>query len=266
MVTLQILSKGEHEMDTTDVLQSIFRWAHIVAGVLWIGLLYFFNWVNSAFAPTMDAETKKKVIPEMMPRALFWFRWGAVWTWFTGIGLLIIVYYHGGLLFDEGSWNLAAIVMLAVTFLGVFVYDAIMKTLGKTNMMAAMLLGLALIAGAIYLMGNWAGFGYRGYAIHLGALFGTIMAFNVWYRIMPAQRKIINAIKNGEGPDPALVGLAGMRSKHNTYLSIPLVWLMINQHTTWAATHWWYTVVIVAFGWWIASMLFRKAPKVSTGL
>ncbi|MDP6740182.1 MAG: antitermination protein NusG, partial [Planctomycetota bacterium] len=57
------------------------RWLHFGAGVLWIGLLYFFNWVNSAFAPTMDAETKKKVIPELMPRCLFWFRWGAMYTW-----------------------------------------------------------------------------------------------------------------------------------------------------------------------------------------
>ncbi len=94
-------------------------------------------------------------------------------------------------------------------------------------------------------------------------MFGTIMAFNVWFRIWPAQQKIITAIKNGEAPDAALVGLAGMRSKHNTYMSLPLVWTMVNAHTTWASSQWWYLVIIIAFGWWVGSMLFRKAPKVS---
>src|SRR5437762_12873966 len=84
-------------------LEGIFRWIHVVAGVLWIGLLYFFNWVNAGFAPTMDADTKKKVVPELMPRALFWFRWGAAFTWITGVLLAILVYYHGGLLLDRSE-------------------------------------------------------------------------------------------------------------------------------------------------------------------
>jgi len=70
-------------MQTTEILQSVFRWIHVVAGILWIGLLYFFNFVNGPFAATMDGETKKKVVPQLMPRALFWFRWGAAWTWVT---------------------------------------------------------------------------------------------------------------------------------------------------------------------------------------
>ncbi|UCE04099.1 MAG: urate hydroxylase PuuD [Candidatus Latescibacterota bacterium] len=250
-------------MQVTSVLESLFRWAHVVAGILWIGLLYFFNWVNSAFAPTMDGDTKKKVVPELLPRALFWFRWGAAWTWFTGVLLLALVFYHGGILFESpNSWGPAAYAMIAVTFLAVFLYDALMKTLGKSNMMAAVVVGLILVAAAIWLMGNWAGFSYRGYVIHIGAMFGSMMAFNVWYRIWPAQQKIIRAIKNGESPDPALVGLAGMRSKHNTYMSIPLVWMMVNSHTTWAASRWWYLVGAIVIGWWIGSMLFRKAPKV----
>src|SRR5437762_12062359 len=96
-------------------LEGIFRWIHVVAGVLWIGLLYFFNWVNSAFAPTMDAETKKKVVPELMPRALFWFRWGAAFTWVTGLLLLLLVYYHGGLAFSLGNdWSIGALLIIAL--------------------------------------------------------------------------------------------------------------------------------------------------------
>jgi uncharacterized membrane protein len=199
-----------------------------------------------------------------MPRALFWFRWGAAWTWVTGVVLITLVFYHGGLVFDApNTWSAAAFVMVAVTFLGVFIYDVLMNTLGKSSTGGAVVVGLILIAAATWAMGEWAGFSYRGYSIHIGAMFGTMMAFNVWFRIWPAQQKIITAIKNGEAPDGALVGLAGLRSKHNTYMSIPLVWMMVNQHTVWASSRWWYLVIAIALGWWIGSMLFRKAPKVS---
>src|SRR5438876_1048897 len=98
-----------------DFLQVLFRWIHVVAGITWIGHLYFFNWVNAQFAPTLDAETKKKVVPELMPRALYWFRWGAAYTWVTGVLLLLIVYYHGGIMFDgSGHWGVASFIMIAI--------------------------------------------------------------------------------------------------------------------------------------------------------
>ena len=104
-----------------EILEPIFRWLHIFAGVMWIGLLYFFNFVNSGFAPTMDPETKKKVFPELLPRALFWFRWGAAWTWITGLLLLMLVFYHGGIVFEgDATWGVGAFVMIAVTFLATF--------------------------------------------------------------------------------------------------------------------------------------------------
>lgn len=251
-------------METTDVIQSIFRWFHIFFGILWIGLLYFFNWVNSAFAPTMDGETKKKVVPELMPRTLFWFRWGAAWTWITGVILLLVVYYHGGIVFREVTmgWGVPAFVMIAVTFLGVFVYDAIMKTVGKANVNVAVVICFLVVVGVIAAMDYWAGFSYRAYSIHIGALFGTSMAFNVWFRIWPAQKKIITATKNGDPVDPAWTAVAGLRSKHNTYMSVPLVWMMINVHTTWAARSWLILPGVILLGWWIANMCYRKAKKV----
>ncbi len=251
--------------DVMDITQSIFRWIHIVAGILWIGLLYFFNFVNSAFAPTMDGETKKKVIPQLMPRALYWFRWGAAWTWATGVLLLLLVFYHGGLLFNDVSqgWKLPTFVMLAVVFLGVFIYDALMKTLGTKNLKAAVVVGFLLITAAIYLMGEWAGWSYRGYVIHTGTMLGTIMAFNVWFRIWPSQKKIITAIRDGQAPDPAAVALAGLRSKQNTYMSVALVWTMIDVHTSWASTYWWYLPIAIALAWFVTSHLFKRAPKVA---
>jgi uncharacterized membrane protein len=183
-----------------DALQGVLRWIHVIAGITWIGLLYFFNFVNSAFAPTMDGETKKKVVPELLPRALYWFRWGAAYTWITGVLMLFVVYYHGGIMFDGTAvWGTAAFVMLAVTFLGVFVYDFLAKgVLKPTNV--AFWGGAVLATILLCLYYFWAEYSMRATALHLAALFGTSMAFNVWFRIWPAQQKIITAIKNGDVP------------------------------------------------------------------
>jgi uncharacterized membrane protein len=252
--------------NVTDILQSLFRWIHVVAGITWIGLLYFFNWINGAFAKTMDAETKKKVVPELLPRTLFWFRWGAAYTWITGVLLLSLVYYHSKLFLADpvsGSWSLPVIVMVLFSFLGVFVYDALYKSaLAKNQYKLSVGVGFAIIVGTVWLMAHWAGFGYRGYVIHTGVLFGTIMAYNVWFRIWPAQQKIIMAIKNGEAPDAGLVALAGLRSRHNTYLSVPLVWAMLNVHTTYFSSCALYFLGAILIGWHIVYQLYKKSAKV----
>lgn len=251
-------------MDAVDIVQAIFRWIHVVAGILWVGLLYFFNWVNSAFAPTMDGETKKKVVPELLPRILFWFRWGAAYTWITGVILLLVVFYHSGVFADNPSyaWSTGAIVSVAVTFLAVFLYDALFKSPLAKNPKVAVTIGYLIIIGITLMMINWGNFSYRGYSIHVGVMFGTIMAFNVWFRIWPAQKKIIAAIKSGETPDPKLVALAGMRSKHNTYLSVPLVWTMVNFHTTFSSNTPIILFVVILLGWHIVYQLYKKAAKV----
>lgn len=253
-----------------DVLNALFRWLHILAGIIWIGMLYFFNFVNGPFAGTMDGETKKKVVPELMPRALYWFRWGAAWTWVTGVLLLLLVFYHGGLMFEgDGQWSGGAIAMVAVTFLAVFLYDALHKSgLGKDPKVFG---GVAFVLAAIVIcLMHWVGFSYRAYNVHLATLFGTIMAFNVWYRIWPAQQKIITAVKEGSAPDAALVALAGARSRHNVYMSVPLVWGMINQHTTTLGTQlgipgaygFVLYLVIILLAWHIVWHLYKKAPKI----
>ncbi len=250
-------------MDTMNFLESMFRWAHVVAGILWIGLLYFFNWVNSAFAPTMDGDTKRKVVPELLPRTLYWFRWGAAWTWVTGVVLLLLVYYHSRIVFEEplkANWTTGGVFIL-LTFLLVFVYDILCKTVFKSGPIAFWL-GWILATSMVYLFREVADFGFRGSAIHTAAMFGTFMAFNVWYRIWPAQQKIITATKNGEAPPEGAAPLAGTRSKHNTYMSVPLVFMMLNQHMTWASPRPWMLSLVILAGWWITSMLYKRAPKV----
>lgn len=239
-------------MEWKDVGESVLRWIHVIAGIAWIGHLWFFNFVNAKFAPTMDDPTRQKVVPELMPRALFWFRWGGAFTWFTGVLLLGLVFYMSrGTMFSAAQppsftaeaaleepkwaphWTSIGLLMLAMTFMSPFVYEVLTKYVLRTN--AAMFWGgLALIA-ALLLGYRAAGFVQRSYQIHLGALFGTLMAFNVWFRIWPAQKHIIAAVKAGTKPDDALVALAGSRSRHNTFLSVPLVFLMLNAHATWTA-------------------------------
>jgi uncharacterized membrane protein len=252
-------------MEAMSVIESLFRWIHVVAGILWIGLLYFFNWVNANFAPTMDAETKKKVVPELMPRALYWFRWGAAFTWVTGVLLLLMVFYHGGVaLHFEASWGVANVAMILLVFIAPFIYDFLYSgplKAPETGFGAGIVLAIVVL-----FLFQLTGFAFRGYAIHLGGMFGTIMAFNVWFRIWPAQREIITATKNGQAPNPDKVALAGTRSKHNTYMSVPLVFLMMNQHMTWAANPEWmgpiWLGLIVLIGWGLVYHIYDRAKKV----
>lgn len=256
-------------MDYMELTSVLFRWLHVAAGILWIGLLYWFNFVNTPFATTMDGDTKKKVVPELLPRALYFFRWGAAYTWVTGVLLLLLVFYHGGLMFDEGiTWNTGSYVMIAVVLLAFFVYDLLAKSgLGKDLKVFGAVV-FVLIAVMVYLMVEYAQFSYRAYVIHVGTMFGTIMAANVWMRIWPAQKKIITATKEGTPPDPAVVALAGARSRHNTYLSVPLVWMMVDAHTTIGASgmfglpHWVTLLVVIAIGWYVVNLMYGKAAKV----
>jgi uncharacterized membrane protein len=249
-------------MDVMNIFESFFRWLHIIAGVFWIGHLYFFNFVNAHLGPALDAATRQKVVPELMPRALFWFRWGAAFTWVTGILLLGMVYYMStALLFDAGNtWNVGALVMIALVFIAPFIYDVLAKgPMKEPNIMFWG--GVVLATVMLFLFDYVAGFSFRGYAIHLGGLFGTIMAFNVWFRIWPAQQQIITAVKNGQAPDAALVAMAGGRSKHNTYMSVPLLFMMMAQHATWAANP---LILggVVLFGFALTYHLYDRAKNV----
>ena len=247
----------------------VLRWIHIVAGVFWIGHLWFFNFVNANFAPTMDGETKKKVVPQLMPRALFWFRWGAAWTFVTGVFLAFLVYYHGygGSNLVEGQQQVTAMTWLPAflgLIVGFLVYDLLFKALAKQHNVAVVLWGLCAVGFGIALI-EVLHFSQRAAYIHVGALFGTSMAANVWMRIWPAQKRIIMATKEGRTPDPADPALSGLRSKHNTYMSVPLLLFMllpdqvgkvadIKPHFLIPA------ILVVAFGatWW----LYGKAKKV----
>ena len=151
-------------------------------------------------------------------------------------------------------------------FLMVFVYDAFYKSPLSKNTILATVISFLGIAGVLFLLISVSEMvAYRAYNIHIGAMFGSMMAFNVWFRIWPAQQKIITAIKNGEAPDGDLVALAGLRSKHNTYMSVPLIWTMINEHTVGLSHYlngYGVLLVVVALGWHIVWQLYKKSATI----
>lgn len=250
-------------MEVMDLISVLLRWIHIVSAIVWVGLLYFFNFSYIQFAASASDEARKGAISGLIPRGLFWFRWGGAYTWISGLLLLLIVYYHGGLMFESDNsigWGTGAIVMVAVTFLAFGVYDALAKSALGKNQKVFGAVGFVLAMAAVYLMVTWGKFSFRAYNIHLGAMFGTIMAANVWMRIWPGQRRVLAAVKEGKAPDAAVMASVGLRSRHNVFLSIPLVWTMINAHTAVpAADSWLYLPIVTLVGWSVAALMYRKA-------
>jgi uncharacterized membrane protein len=255
--------------ELNNTMQAVLRWAHVIAGILWIGHLYFFNFVNAHVAKALDGPTKKSVVPELMPRALYWFRWGAAWTWITGLLLGGLIYYHGKVVFEDPSqgnpWLWLAIV-LVIMIVGFLVYNAIMKAI--KNVAVASAICLTLLAGVYWFLAVYGRFSGRSLYIHVGLILGTMMAMNVWMVIWPSQRKIIAATAAGTPPDATLVALAGLRSRQNTYMSVPLLFTMISNHypTMYGGEYRHVciaAVVLVGFAivWWFYKQSASSGPK-----
>ncbi len=255
--------------ELNNILQAFFRWIHVVAGIIWIGHLYFFNWVNAPFQTKIDGPTKKIVNPELQPRALYWFRWGAAWTWFSGILLAALIYYHEKtMLFEQehlgNPWLWLAIVLILLA-VGFVIYNAIMKAIA--NKVVAAAICLVLFAGVYAFLEFYGHFTGRALYIHAGAIFGTMMALNVWMIIWPNQKKILSAIKAGTplAPDSPEVKIAGLRSRHNTYMSVPLIFLMISNHypTMYSGDYRDACIAgVIILGFIVVRLLYGKAGKV----
>ncbi len=255
-------------MDPTlnQTLDAFLRWFHVGAGVLWMSQLFFFNFVNALVVKTLDADTKRKLIPELMPRALYFFRWGALFTWLSGLLLIGLVYHLGGLMVGSDSTpaqrGLAFGASQALIFLGFFVYDLLWKSpLGKNETVAAAISLVLFTAMAFGLAQVLAG---RALWLHLGAILGSVMMMNVWMRIWPAQKKIIRGIKEtGPVPGPEVAALAALRSKHNLYLSLPVLFFMVAPHTFTlgfgSELNWLWATCVVLVGAVAAKLLFLKA-------
>jgi uncharacterized membrane protein len=233
-----------------EAVDLLLRWVHVIAAIMWMGNSMLFNWLdrNLKPGPTRPTtqghiwllhsgafyEVEKMLSPgETMPRPLHWFKWQAYTTWLTGAALLIVVYYMGGggllLGVREGLTPTTAIALAAGTIVfGFLAYEALWRSpLARHTTPLAALSFLLLIALAFALTRVFPG---RAAFLHVGALLGTLMAGNVFTKIMPAQRQMVAAVARGPTPDARLSHHAKLRSIHNNYMSFPVVVLMMSSH------------------------------------
>lgn len=241
-------------MPWLDWISLAVRWFHVVAGVAWIGASFYFIWLdNNLKAPPKWKEdkgikgdlwavhgggfyevAKYHYGPETMPEPLHWFKWEAYSTWISGMLLLALIYYLGAsaYLIDPNVMNLtpawAITYGLGFIFGGMAIYEiACRSPLAKSPILFAVFLVFLLSLGA------WLAtqvFSSRGAYIHIGALIGTMMAGNVFINIIPSQRKMVAAVANKAEIDPAWGAGAKLRSVHNNYLTLPLLFIMISNH------------------------------------
>jgi uncharacterized membrane protein len=208
---------------------------------------------------------ERRKIPDLASRTLHWFRWEAGTTWLSGFALLVLIYYlGGGALIDRDvrdiSVGTAVAVGIGVIVLCGFVYDVMMLSpLGRNEQAFAVIAYGLIVAVAFGLTRVFSG---RGAYIHVGAIFGTIMAANVWMHILPAQKKMIAALKEGRKPDERLSAQAKLRSKQNTFMAVPVVFIMISNHfpgVTYGDRYNWLILSILILLGWIAAKFIRRA-------
>jgi len=234
---------------TGDQLPRILlRWTHFIFGITWIGLLYFFNLINVPFQKGIDADTKKKVNPDLLSRALWYFRWGALGTVF--VGLMYYAMYilktdvvnanaNGG---SANTWLVLIVWLLIgiVTFAIEFMIITRVPALTKDGRVLAVVVALLVIIMSVVIV-SWlnsslsaGGDSYasnKTFSIGIGGALGLIMLLNVWGIIWPSQKRIIAATA-GTGPaaPPELARRAFLASRTNAWLSLPMLFLMGTSH------------------------------------
>ncbi|MBY6082026.1 urate hydroxylase PuuD [Ruegeria arenilitoris] len=244
------------------------RWLHVITAIAWIGSSFYFIaldlGLNRDIPGPADGEEwqvhgggfyhiqKYLVAPERMPDHLTWFKWESYATWLSGAALLMIVYWVGGELYlidaqkaDLALWQ-GILISAASLTVGWLIYDFLCKSgLGERPTLLMLLLFVLLVA---------MGWGYnqiftgRAMMLHLGAFTATIMTANVFFIIMPNQRIVVDDLKNGRTPDPKYGKIAKLRSTHNNYLTLPVVFLMLSNHYPLAFA--------TEYNWIIAALVF----------
>jgi uncharacterized membrane protein len=260
---------------TTDWLDLVFRWFHVVAAIVWIGTSFYFVALdNHLREPESDSDRdqgiggesweihgggfyvvrKFRVAPPRLPEPLHWYKWEAYWTWLSGFALFCVLYYADARLrlidpsvavLDPWQAILISIGLLVAAWL---VYDLTCRLLaGRPLLLAAVILGL--VTGSAYGVGQL--YSARAAYLQVGAMLGTIMVANVFFVIIPGHWELVRAKDAGRDPDPR-PGLVGkQRSVHNNYLTLPVLFSMLAGHFTFTYTHdhaWAVLVALMAVG------------------
>jgi len=248
----------------------VVRWMHITFGIAWIGTSFFFVFMENSLhknkkRPELKGDMwmlhgggfwfveKYQVAPEVMPKGVHWFKYEAYFTWLTGFGLLFVVYYFNAeaMLMKPGV-EISAWLSVAIGVGSLAVGYAIYHVLSLTPLLKKPLwFGITLFCILI-------GFAYfytevfnpRAAFIHFGALIGTLMAGNVFFVIIPAQKAMVKATKEGTYLDPALGNFAGLRSYHNNYFTLPVLFVMISNHfpSTFSHEYPWLILAMLSLG------------------
>ncbi|SEK93951.1 Uncharacterized membrane protein [Pseudomonas agarici] len=226
------------------------RWVHMITGVAWIGASFYFVWLENHLNRVNPRDglagdlwaihgggiyhlEKYRLAPPTMPDNLHWFKWEAYFTWMSGIALLCVVFYSNPLLYlvapGSGLSGPAGVAIgIGALIVGWFVYDCLCDSaLGKRPALLGFILFVLLIASAYGFSKVFSG---RGAYLHVGAIIGTLMVGNVFAIIMPAQRALVAAIAENRAPDPTLPAKGLLRSRHNNYFTLPVLFIMISNH------------------------------------
>lgn len=246
-----------------DWLNLLVRWLHLITGIAWIGASFYFVWLdNSIKPPKPGSDLEKKgvsgelwavhgggfynpqkylVAPKELPEELHWFKWEAYATWLTGFSMLFIVYYFNAsaMMVDKSVADLApwqAVgIGLGTLAVGWLVYDGLCRSpLGKRDGLLGIVM-YGLIVAAAYMLTHF--LSGRAAYIHVGAMIGTMMVGNVLMMIIPGQRKLVDAMKEGKSPDPIYGIRAKQRSVHNNYFTLPVLFIMISNHYAMTYNH-----------------------------
>ena len=239
-------------MTAFDWLNLLLRWTHLIAGIAWIGSSFYFIWLDAHLEAPRSADEavegslwmvhsggfyrveRRRIGPGQMPPLLHWFKWEAAITWMSGLLLLIVVYYlTGGIYLVDPAVSKLTTAQAAGAGLGTIlaawlVYDRLWQSSLARRSGLATMLTLALVAGATLLFCRL--LGGRAAFVHVGATLGTIMVANVWLRILPSQQRMIDATAAGRKPDLSESVSAKTRSVHNSYMTFPVLFIMLSNH------------------------------------
>ncbi|MCF6280091.1 MAG: urate hydroxylase PuuD [Flavobacteriaceae bacterium] len=247
------------------------RWIHITFGIAWIGASFYFVFLENALNRTKDVRDelagnlwavhgggfyyveKYKLAPKEIPKNLHWFKYEAYFTWLSGFCLLMIVYYFNASSFmiDPEVMDLkpstAILISVFSLIIGWLIYDFICKKLSKNKIVFTLLITAMLVAFAFFYAQVFSG---RAAYIHFGAFIGTLMAANVFFVIIPGQKRMVAAAKKGLKPNPADGEAAFIRSYTNNYFTLPVLFVMISNHfpSTFGNNYQWIVLIGITLG------------------
>jgi len=262
----------------SDWANLLLRWLHLITGVAWIGTSFYFIGLDNQLDAPKDGnprvageqwsihgggfyhKQKYLVAPERLPETLHWFKWEAYWTWISGFSLFVLIYWvqAGTYLVDPAVLDMPAWLAVAISAAmlagGWVAYDQVCRSpLGENEALLGAI-GAAALAVVSFVACHL--FGGRGAFLQVGAMTGTIMVANVAMVIIPGQRKMVAAMQKGEAPDPKYGRWGKQRSVHNTYLTLPVLFIMISPHYPMTYQGRWNWAVLLAIG--LAGALVRQ--------